>query len=47
MRVAIGLKARTGRAILVAVGGDLDRPRFVERSTDARAILGQLGHRFW
>jgi hypothetical protein len=32
MRVAIGLKARTGRAILVAVGGDLDRPRFVERS---------------
>ena len=32
MRVALGLKARTGRAILVAVGGDLERPRFVERA---------------
>lgn len=32
MRVAIGLKARTGRAILVAVGGDVQDPQFVERS---------------
>lgn len=32
MRVAIGLKARTGRATLVAIGGDLDEPRFIERS---------------
>ena len=32
MRVAIGLKARTGRAALVAVGGDAREPRFIERS---------------
>jgi hypothetical protein len=32
MRVAIGLKARTGRAALVAVGGDVLEPRFIERS---------------
>ena len=32
MRVAFGLKARTGRAILVALGGDLDEPLFVQRS---------------
>jgi hypothetical protein len=32
MRVAIGLKARTGRAILVALGGDVREPRLVERS---------------
>jgi hypothetical protein len=32
MRVAIGLKARTGRAILVAIAGDPDEPRFVERA---------------
>jgi hypothetical protein len=32
MRVAIGLKARTGRAILVAVGGDVRGPQLVERS---------------
>lgn len=32
MRVAFGLKARTGRAVLVAVGGDVLEPRFVERS---------------
>ena len=32
MRVAIGLKARTGRAVLVALAGDLHEPRFVERS---------------
>ena len=31
MRVGIGLKARTGRAILVAVGGDLTAPQFIER----------------
>jgi len=31
MRVALGLKARTGRAVLVAIGGDVDEPRFVER----------------
>jgi hypothetical protein len=29
-RVALGLKARTGRAILVAVAGDVREPRFVE-----------------
>jgi hypothetical protein len=32
MRVALGMKARTGRAVLVAVAGDLQAPRFVERS---------------
>lgn len=32
MRVAIGLKARTGRAILVAIGGEVESPRFVERA---------------
>jgi hypothetical protein len=32
MRVAIGLKARTGRAVLIALGGDVDRPQLVERS---------------
>jgi hypothetical protein len=32
MRVGIGLKARTGRAILVAVGGDLSEPRFIDRA---------------
>lgn len=32
MRVAIGLKARTGRALLVAVGGDVHAPQLVERS---------------
>ena len=32
MRVGIGLKARTGRAILVAVGGDLGAPQFVARA---------------
>ncbi len=32
MRVAFGLKARTGRAVLVAVAGDANEPRFVERS---------------
>ena len=32
MRVAFGLKARTGRAVLVAVGGDLREPRLIERS---------------
>lgn len=32
MRVAFGLKARTGRAALVAVGGDLREPQFIERS---------------
>jgi len=31
MRVALGLKARTGRAVLVAVAGDANQPRFVER----------------
>ena len=31
-RVALGLKARTGRAILVAVAGDLQDPRVVERA---------------
>jgi hypothetical protein len=32
MRVAFGLKARTGRAALVAVGGDVQEPQFIERS---------------
>lgn len=32
MRVALGLKARTGRAILVAVAGDALDPQLVERS---------------
>ncbi len=31
MRVAIGLKARTGRAALVAVGGDVQVPQFIAR----------------
>ena len=31
MRVALGMKARTGRAVLVAVAGDANEPRFVER----------------
>jgi hypothetical protein len=32
MRVALGLKARTGRAALVALGGEADEPRLIERS---------------
>jgi hypothetical protein len=32
MHAAIGVKARTGRAILVALAGDVDEPRIVERS---------------
>jgi len=32
MQVAIGLKARTGRAVLVAVGGSAREPLVVERS---------------
>ena len=32
MRVALGLKARTGRAVLVAIGIDAEEPRVVERS---------------
>jgi hypothetical protein len=32
VRVALGLKARTGRAVLVAIGGDVREPRFIERS---------------
>ena len=32
MRVALGLKARTGPAALVAVAGDVREPQFVERS---------------
>jgi hypothetical protein len=32
MRVAFGLKARTGRAALVAVAGDAHEPQLVERS---------------
>jgi hypothetical protein len=32
MRVAFGLKARTGRAALVAVAGDVHEPQFIERS---------------
>jgi hypothetical protein len=32
MRVAFGLKARTGRAVLVAVAGSPNEPQFVERA---------------
>ena len=32
MRVAFGLKARTGRAILVALAGDVREPQLIERS---------------
>ena len=32
MRAALGFKARTGRAVLVAIAGDLDNPELVERS---------------
>src|SRR5262249_5737080 len=32
VRVALGLKARTGRAALVAIGGDVRAPQLVERS---------------
>lgn len=32
MRVALGLKARTGRAVLVAVGGDVHEAQLIERS---------------
>lgn len=32
MRVALGLKARIGRAALVALGGDALEPRLIERS---------------
>jgi hypothetical protein len=32
VRVALGLKARTGRAALVAIGGDVRAPRFIERA---------------
>jgi hypothetical protein len=32
MRVAIGLKARTGRATLVIVAGNADEPQLIERS---------------
>ena len=32
MRVALGLKARTGRAVLVAIADDVDNPHFVERT---------------
>ena len=32
MRVALGLKARTGRAVLVALGGDVHEPQLVERA---------------
>lgn len=32
MRVALGLKARTGRAVLLALGGGAEEPRLIERS---------------
>ena len=32
MRVAFGLKARTGRTALVAVAGDVREPQLIERS---------------
>jgi hypothetical protein len=34
MRVALGLKARTGRAALVAVAGDVHEPQLVETLAD-------------
>ena len=42
MRVALGFKARTGRAALVAVGGDVRDPRFVLRGGDPAAAGGRL-----
>src|SRR5262245_28061823 len=32
MKAAIGVKARTGRAILVVLSGDADEPQILERS---------------
>ena len=32
MRVALGFKARTGRAVLVSVGGDVRAPQLIEGS---------------
>ena len=40
MRAAFGLKARTGRATLVAVAGDTGDPQFVERSQLALLPVG-------
>lgn len=41
MKVAIGLKARTGRAVLVAVGGEGDVPSLVERSQFVTVPTGE------
>ena len=39
--VALGLKARIGRAVIVAVGGDLREPRFVLSQPIALVPAGQ------
>ena len=42
MRVALGFKARTGRAVFVAVAGDVRDPRFVERCADQAPAGGRV-----
>lgn len=42
MRAALGLKARTGRAIVVALGGSADAPLLVERSAFATVREGEM-----
>lgn len=41
MKVEIGLKARTGRAVLVAVGGEGDVPSLAERSQFVAVPTGE------
>jgi hypothetical protein len=42
VRVALGLKARTGRAILVALGGNAREPMFVERGEFKTVVAGEM-----
>jgi hypothetical protein len=42
LRAAVGLKARTGRAILVAIGDDAGQPRFLDRAQIALLPPGQF-----
>jgi len=42
MRAALGLKARTGRAILVALGGTADQPVLLERSVFKTVVEGEM-----
>jgi len=37
-RVAFGLKARTGRAVLVAIGGDLQQPQFKKNPAERAGL---------